>query len=1114
MGLLSGITSFIGGLANAVTHAFQPQQSRQPQKPQPNAYDLGTFLQTHVANPVVNTAKQIPKIHLQGIEQLTGKPYNVGNAYNDLIQKPVINPAIRGGVALTTMQENTAAGRPVLQGINVKQLAGDTLSTGLNFERPAAAVGKATLKAAAPIVRAVAQEAQAGFPTTLASQAGRVNLSAPLEVPKPPLPVAAATQAAKAAQAAPVKLRGLTESVKASPEVSPETQSLVQAAYTPKSNKVLIANAGKLMASRNGGLKSATTAVDTALASPAGKIADQDVANAIAVAKAHDAKGNFEDASRIYDKLAEHLTESGRNVQAASLLARRTPQGLLYSAQKTLKQAGVEVTGDLKSSLQKGLAAVKATKEGSPERDYAIAQFQKMVSKNIPSSMLDKIIGTWKAGLLTGVKTQTGNALSNATFDALKTASNPLAATIDKGLSLVTGQRTKTFTLKGKASGAVEGLQKAGQYLKSGIDERNLAGKYEQKELNFKNPVLRTYVNGVFRMMGAADRPTYYANLRNNLADLGKAEGLNQGLKGAKLKAFVKDSMTNPSEKAFQTATDAAEKAVLANETLGSKVIGSIRNAVGDSPAGKIALNVVAPFTKVPSAFISRVFDFTPVGPIKTVVSQIRKGKFDQRALSEALAEATTGSSVMYLGAELANGGLLSGDYPQDPKEQARWKAEGITPNSIKVGNQWLSLNYFGPMGALFGIGKNVTDVAKSGGAIPEQLSSAIAGAAKTTLNQSFLQGVSGVLDAVNDPKRYAQNYVKNQTASVIPTIVGDVAKATDPLQRQTNSTGDALVAKLPGARQSLMPQQDAFGNQLTAAAEPGDLLANPLRPSQSRSTPLTKELDRLGQAGQSIFPTPDKSLQVGKEQVKMNPEQSTSFNKAVGQQVQKLWEQITTSQDYQQLADDKKKQALQSALDDVRAVQKKQQLDQMGRGDLADKVKLSSRQAAMAGGSTVLSDYLTTGSTPKDTYTKAAAKYKEDKSTGRLTAVGDYKAQQRLVRLKVESAFSQDVLDLYGLSRKQREALIAQKPDLAKLLPQVQQLDQTMSQSTGGKLRVGASKQSKTYSRLVSKLKSPKPKLSSPKVAKFSTPKPVKLKTSKPKLATRKAGKGLRITA
>lgn len=875
----------------------------------------------------------------------------------------------------------------------------------------------------------------------------------------------------EAANAMPkAKQRKFNVSVKNSDEVSPETQAATQTlTYTPKSNKVLTDNANTLLA--NNDLAGATKIIDSALAKPKGKLSDQDVANTITVAKAHDAAGDYVQASRLYDELATHLTESGRTVQAASILSNRTPEGLQYGALKALKKAGVEATDELKQQIHDAVEKVRSTQPGTEERTIAVGELQKIVHEAIPPSNVDKLIGIWKAGLLSGVRTQTGNALSNTTFGILHDISNIPATIADQAIRLATGKRTKTITLKGRASGLNEGVSKAKRYLKTGIDERatGMGNKFDVGQgIKFKNKALNTYVNGVFKLMGAADRPAYYSQLRNSLQDMALADGKTMGLKGKELKAHVKQYVENPPEVAFKTATAEAEKSVLANETFLGNVASRTRQAAEDinNPVGretaKLAINVLAPFTKVPSAFISRSFDFTPVGAIREAAKQISARKLDQRALSTAIGEATTGSAIIYLGAKMAENGLLSGDYPNDPKEQARWKAEGIQPNAIKVGNKWLSMNYLGPIGALFGMGKNVVDTASQGEGATSAAINAIAGSAKTALGQSFLQGVSGALDAINDPQRYGKNFVRNQAGSVIPTLVNDVATATDQSQREVNNPGEAIQSRIPGLREGLMPAQDAFGNDLARKTSAINQLVNPLRPSDSRNTPLTDELDRLKAAGQFTFPTPiDKKITFDGQKTTLSDEQRHALQDSIGQAVQSAWDQAIISPTYRALPDDQKKQMLDNIASDVTAVQKKQFAAQnnVGQYDPAftgKASKLSAKQAAMAEGGFDPANYMPGSSTvysPKlsqesyNTLTKVEAmtsdkrkkylddpknnlqyqlsKFENDDLSGNLSEVEKYKRQQTLGKLTITSNYSKNAQELYGLSKAQLNAYL-----------------------------------------------------------------------------------------
>lgn len=847
------------------------------------------------------------------------------------------------------------------------------------------------------------------------------------------------------------------KAVSTSGEISPELQQSVKKSI-PTYDKVT--NTDQLAASTkltNKGYKKAATNVTERLNQKTGTINDQDVADSIAVLKKLDEKGgeaNLQQATDIAEKLSEHLTKQGQSIQAASLLNMRTPEGLRYGAQKALKKAGVKVTPEMQKDLKAFTDRIKTL--SGEEKDYAVRELQKYVSDNIPADLADKVTSFWKAGLLTGIRTQTGNALSNATFGALKQASAPFANVLDAAFSLGTGQRSRTLTGRGIASGAAEGVQKGKRVLQTGIDERNVLGnKYDTHgEIKFKNKALTTYVNGVFRLMGAADRPAYYAQLRNSLYDLGGTQAKNQGLRGKEAKAFVDKFVKDPPQQAFQVATNEAEKAVLGNDTFLSNIANKTRQAADsiDNPAGKFAakvgVNVLAPFTKVPSAFIGRVFDFTPVGAAREAVTQISKGRLDQRALTQALSEATTGTGIMYLGAQLANNDLLSGNYPDDPKEQARWKAEGITPNSVKVGDKWLSLNYLGPIGALFSQGKRATDTIKQGGDATEVAAGFTGGAVQDALDQSFLQGVSGAIDAVNDPKRYAQNFVKNQTGSVIPTLSKDIAESTDPMQRQVNNPGQAIQARIPGLRNDLPESQDVYGNPLTRKTSSVNTLINPFRPSDVKGNDVTKEVSRLHNIdpeNKDLQVTPTaiaKTVTFNGQKVKLDPAQRTQLQNRIGQTTQSNWDKLMKTSEYKALSDVEKAKALTNLKQDSTELAKElyaqeNQLGQYAPGYTGKKQSLSLDAQKLLDSSSDLSRYVT----PKQAATakpkaKAVTTKKAKTSSGRNSGSSLKSYAAGLASINKANASSDKALrDIVGKQRisSSKQALKKSKVALKK---------------------------------------------------------------------------------
>lgn len=820
--------------------------------------------------------------------------------------------------------------------------------------------------------------------------------------------------------------------------ISPEVQSQISGEGSVRNTQQL-ADTAVLNADKQGLQKTIDTAHE-ALSVPQGQIDDATVAHVQQAIERADTAGRINDAVGLHDALSEHLRKQGQTIQAASLLYRLSPRGLLYKGLGDLKKGGAEVTPELQNKLSDLADNIKNAKNQA-DKERARAEFQKAIVDNIPKSKMDSALSVWKAGLLSGVKTQAGNFASNATFGGLKAASNPISAGIDRLLSLKTGERTKTATVRGLGSGTRQGIGTGIDTLKTGIDSRNIdGGKYEvHGELNFKNPVIQKVFgspsNLVFRGMNAADQPFYYAALKNNLYDLARADGINKGLKGKDLRTHVTNTVANPSTRMAETAKLSAQKAVLGQD---SKIASAVTELTHKIPGAQ----VLAPFVKVPTNFLTRSLDYSPVGAVKEVVKQARSGQLDQRALSEALGEATTGSAVIFMGAELAKSNLLSGQYPSsDPKEAQRWKAEGITPNSIKIGNKWVSLNYLGPAGLLLGAGKDYHDAAARGdnGAV-----AAISGTAKNLTGQSFLTGFSGFSNAINDPQRSAKSFINSEAGSVVPSWSNDVANFGDQNQRETNNVPQSIKARIPGARNSLPIKQDVYGNDLKQRTDPINLLANPLRPSDVVTNDVKGEVSRLHNVDPNnkdlqVTPTPvDKAITVEKNKVKLTDTQRHDLQKQIGQTTQGNWSKLIKTPEYQQLSDADKA----TALDNLRKTSTELATrDYVVSNNLAQYQKPASNAAAdlATGGSVTNAIKSSDGSTssnlfyksPDAEYRTAQAKFDNNvKNNAFKSPAEQIRAKNNVAKLKAGSTFDKTTRDLYGLSDKDLYAYVSGDPN------------------------------------------------------------------------------------
>lgn len=848
------------------------------------------------------------------------------------------------------------------------------------------------------------------------------------------------------------------------------------------------------------------TLIDTAhsrLAAKLGSIDDADIALVHKAIERADAKNAVREAVDLHDALSAHLTAKGQAIQAATLLYDMTPQGRFYKATRDLSKAGVEMSEKLVNELK---AQTEAIKRAAPEdKPLLTAKFIKTVQDNMPKKVTDNALSVWKAGLLSGPLTHAGNMLSNSTFGALSDVSNPLAVGIDRGLSALgktsvgkriglSGDRTRTLTLRGRTSGTLEGIQKAGNTLRTGIDERNIQGnKYDiHGEINFKNPVVQKILgdpsNGIFRLMSAGDQPFYYSQLKNSLYDLAKADGINKGLKGKALSTYADNLVKNPSESMLNTATQEAQRAVLSQD---NKLASGVNRLLNSSGIGKAGQTIV-PFVKVPMNFLSRTIDFTPAGIGKAIVnarkSYVKNGVIDQRAFSKAISEAATGTAIIGLGSTLASAGLLSGDYPSsDQKEQQRWKAEGITPNSVKIGDTWYSLNYLGPVGMLLGAGKDYHDAGEgSDGAI-----AATMGVGQNLTNQSFLTGFSGFANALNDPGRYGEKLIAQQGGSAVPFsgAFNAVANATDSKQRDTDASSpiqtavNTAVSKIPGARTTLPSKQDVYGNELNQRTDPVNLTLNPTKPSNAITNDVKSEVSRLHNADPNnkdlqVTPTTiDDYLTIDGKKVQLTDSQTRDLQTKVGQATQDAWNNLIKSNDYKLLADTEKANALDGIRKDISAVVK----SKFAQDNALGNIKLSTRQQSVSSGLINNANYTQTEKSSggvnlasgldkqsTDTLTKynsmttsdrskwfstqndaeyqyALAKYNNDKKAGSVSDIQDITKQKELAKSKIGSVYPQSVRDLYGLSKTDIYNYVSNNKDGKKLADQLIAYDKSL---------------------------------------------------------------------
>lgn len=584
-------------------------------------------------------------------------------------------------------------------------------------------------------------------------------------------------------------------------------------------------------------------------------------------------------------------TEAGRAVVAFKIIANKTmePSYWLTKAQRQLGGA------DLKPEQ------VNAINQLIKENDrLGLAKFVSMLGE---SSMRDKAVGLWKAGLLTSLRTHEANVFANAVFGGLETIKDIPATGFDIARSTITRKpRATTFSIKGltnQGSGAVEGAKQAKKYFIEGIDVRD-AGKLDfYKPLRFGESkagrLAQKYTDTIFGALGSEDKVFREMAVSRSLANQAAVEGINNNLTTKQISELIQ----NPTKEMIEQAVKDAEYATFNNPNAVSDAVRAAK--AGGGPVVSSILDFTMPFVRTPTNVLKAVIDYTPVGIVSKTVQKITNGSnVTNKELAEAFGRSVTGTGLIWAGYKLAEAGKIQGATPQSEAQRSQMYLEGRQGNSIEINGKWRKIDRFSPIGNLIVLG---SEFYNSGKNLPQTAAAGI----KSLSEQSFLQGASQALSAVNDPSRGAKKYVEGAVGGMVPNIVKDIARGGDEYMRDTDSSLDAIKYGLPGVRETLPTKLDALGKPVQQEGGYGTALLDPTNPKSVATNPLIQEMARvdynLNYVGDTLG---------GK---KLTPQEQRNYQRLAGQQIERFVPAVISSEAYQQADIDTQRSLIEKAV-------------------------------------------------------------------------------------------------------------------------------------------------------------------------------------------------------
>jgi len=418
----------------------------------------------------------------------------------------------------------------------------------------------------------------------------------------------------------------------------------------------------------------------------------------------------------------------------------------------------------------------------------------------------------------------------------------------------------------------------------------------------------------------------------------------------AKSRAFeiMKDAMS-PSPKTEdgalvrKQAVADAMYATYQNDSHASKISLGIRRlfniASGDLRLGD--LNI--PFAKTPANVVGSGIESSGGGIITGLFGMrdaIAKGKLGdeigkRQATQKAVrgfVRAGIGISVGILISSLLTKDDFIGTYPVDAKERNIMQQLGGTENMIRIGNKWVSLEYFGPIGPVIA---GFMYAKKYGTNWPDKFYRYLQGVGTQILRLPGINEIRKSADyiqqsvSINKSTADVLLDVENSLldffrARTVPGIVSDLSKMTNEAERETGlSPFGKLAANIPFVSNGMNERVDVLGDvQKTEAGAAGVLGGGSQLLFGSRVKSVKEDPVRLFlfQNDLSVsVPSKSTEITVGRDKRQMTPEEYYDYVKKSGPKIKAEIARRQSTIMRGKTADDRQS-ALNKIVQDIRA--------------------------------------------------------------------------------------------------------------------------------------------------------------------------------------------------
>ncbi|NLE06473.1 MAG: hypothetical protein GX638_16940, partial [Crenarchaeota archaeon] len=363
-------------------------------------------------------------------------------------------------------------------------------------------------------------------------------------------------------------------------------------------------------------------------------------------------------------------------------------------------------------------------------------------------------------------------------------------------------------------------------------------------------------------------------------------------------------------ETTFTDNSNVAQAALNIREAL-NKISGDLR--LGDN---------LMPFVKTPANIVSLGAQYSAglaytIAKIPQIISEAKAGSLSKSSITAIRAGIRNGLGLI-IAAMLAFA-FDPDDYTPDynalgVSEQEIYKQKGAVFNSIRIGDKYVSLDYFGPLGSVLTAFLNARKNTKQ-----NTLLSYGVGSLTQFAKIPGLDVISNIFKTIKDlPVKSTENIAKGigisaidaVKARTIPSIVNDLSKAFDEYERNAyGSIENRIKSGIPILREELPKKYSNITGKAIKTEPAIQTLLFGGRVGTVEDNRISKEVETLKAEGESV-PISD-ITRYGKLR-KLDENTKMKIQEEFAREFAKKANEVISSSSYQRASDDKKADKLQ----------------------------------------------------------------------------------------------------------------------------------------------------------------------------------------------------------